>query len=169
MTAKQAEQDVRMEVKGLMLDPSSKTPIVLLHDPVDHAYLPIRIGDIDANAIALSLEGVEPPRPMTHDLLMSSLGSLGAEVEKVTICGLQESTILAEILVKGNTGQHHLVDSRPSDAIALALRAGAPIYALREVLETARASELVSRLSDDEKVKKWLEEASDEDFGEYEM
>jgi bifunctional DNase/RNase len=168
MTAKQAEQEVKMEVKGLMLDPSSKTPIVLLHDPVDHAYLPIWIGVFEANAIALSLEGVDPPRPMTHDLLMSTLGSLGAKVEKVTICGLKESTFFAEILVRGEAG-HHLVDSRPSDAIALALRAGAPIFAHREVLENARASELVSRLTDDEKVKKWLEEASDEDFGEYEM
>ena len=161
-------REVEMEVKGLMLDPSSKTPIVLLHDPIDHAYLPIWIGIFEANAIALSLEGVEPPRPMTHDLLMSTLDFLGAKVERVTICGLEANTFFAEIRVQG-AGGSHLVDSRPSDAIALALRAGAPIFAHREVLESARASDLISRFSDEEKLKKWLEEASDEDFGEYEM
>jgi bifunctional DNase/RNase len=159
---------VRLEIKGLMLDPSSKTPIVLLHDATGDAFLPIWIGVFEANAIALSIEGIQPPRPMTHDLLHTALGLLGAEVEKVTICDLKGSTFYAVISLRSPAGQHAL-DARPSDAIALALRAEAPIYADRSVLDDAQASEFNSQLTDDERLKKWLEEARDEDFGEYEM
>lgn len=157
-----------MEIKGLMLDPTSKTPIVLLHDPVANGFLPIWIGVFEANAIALRIEGVDPPRPMTHDLLFTALELMGAQVEKVTISELKESTFYAIISLSGPGGRHE-IDSRPSDAIALALRADAPIYAQRAVLDSAQAADFANNLTDDEKLKKWLEESNDEDFGEYKM
>jgi bifunctional DNase/RNase len=159
---------VLLEIKGLMLDPSSKTPIVLLHDVTGDTFLPIWIGVFEANAIALSIEGIQPPRPMTHDLLFTACALLGAEVEKVTICDLKGSTFYAMIFLRGPGGEH-VLDARPSDAIALALRAEAPIYAHRSVLDGAQSSEFNSQLTDDERLKKWLEEARDEDFGDYEM
>lgn len=159
---------VPMEIKGLMLDPTSKTPIVLLHDPVGNRYLPIWIGVFEANAIALCIEGVEPPRPMTHDLLHTTLGLMGAKILRVTISDLKENTFHAVITLEGS-GTQHSIDSRPSDAIALALRASAPIYAHQSVLESAKAAEFSSQLSDEDKLKKWLEEAQEDEFGEYEM
>lgn len=159
---------VPMEIKGLMLDPSSKTPIVILHDPQSSSFLPIWIGVFEANAIALAIEGVEPPRPMTHDLLMTSLERLGARVQKVTISELRENTFFAVVSVQAPNGDH-LVDARPSDAIALALRAEAPIYAHRSVLESTQAAEFSRKLADEEKLKEWLEQAAEDDFGEYEM
>lgn len=164
----QSPEIVQMEIKGLMLDPTSKTPIVLLHDPTGNRFLPIWIGVFEANAIALRIEGVEPPRPMTHDLLMTSLDLMGAEVERVTISELRENTFYAVISVLGPGGRHK-IDSRPSDAIALALRAEAPIFAHQTVLESAQAAEFNSKISDEEKLKKWLADAAEEDFGEYEM
>ena len=159
---------VRMEIKGLMLDPSSKTPIVVLHDLAEKIFLPIWIGVFEANAIALRIEGVEPPRPMTHDLLFSSLDSLGVKVDRITISELRDNTFYAVISLTGESGEL-LLDARPSDAIALALRASAPIFVLRSVLETARAADLTRSASDEEELKKWLEDAAPEDFGEYEM
>jgi len=164
----QALDMVQMEIKGLMLDPSSKTPIVLLHDPSGSALLPIWIGVFEANAIALRIEGVEPPRPMTHDLLFTSLELMGAKVQRVTISELRENTFYAVISLHGPSGEH-VIDSRPSDAIALALRAEAPIFAHRSVLESARAIDFGSKVSSEEKLKQWLEEAAEDDFGEYEM
>lgn len=163
-----AAEAVLMTIKGLMLDPSSKTPIVVLHDATQKVLLPIWIGVFEANAIALRIEGVEPPRPMTHDLLHASLERLGAKVEKVTISQLKDNTFYAEISLAGPSGRH-AIDSRPSDAIALALRADAPIFALRSVLDNAHATDLGRRINDEERLKKWLEEAAPEDFGEYEM
>jgi bifunctional DNase/RNase len=159
---------VRMQIKGLMLDPASKTPIVVLHDTSENIFLPIWIGVFEANAIALRIEGVEPPRPMTHDLLHSSLEMLGARVEKVTISELRENTFYAVISLTGGQGTHS-IDSRPSDAIALALRAEAPIFAMRSVLNSAQAADFSSRVHEEERLKQWLEEAQPEDFGEYEM
>lgn len=161
-------ESVPMEIKGLMMDPTSKTPIVLLHDPIGNTFLPIWIGVFEANAIALSIEGVEPPRPMTHDLLHTSLILTDGKVLRVTITDLQENTFYAAIALE-HAGRLHTIDSRPSDAIALALRADAPIYAHRKVLESAQAAEFSNRLSNEDKLKKWLEEAQEDEFGEYEM
>ena len=159
---------VEMEIKGLMLDPASKAPIVLLHDATTNAFLPIWIGVFEANAIALSIEGVAPPRPMTHDLLYQVMQRLGVVVERVTISELRESTFYAIISLESPSGRQE-IDSRPSDAIALALRAGAPIFAHRAVLDSAQTAEFNSNLSNDEKLKKWLEEAQEDDFGDYKM
>ena len=159
---------VRMEVKGLMLDPTSNLPIVILRDEMTNSFLPIWIGVFEANAIALRIEGVETPRPMTHDLMRSFLQDLGVEVDRILISDLRENTFFAEIHL--TLGQRQLkVDSRPSDALALALRAEAPIFVRQAVLDKAQAIDLAGDLEDDERLKKWLENASDEDLGKYKM
>src|SRR5262245_23385769 len=126
------DDPVRMEVKGLMLDPSSNVPIVLLRDSETSAFLPICIGMPEAQAIALRIEGVQPPRPLTHDLLLQACRRLGGNIERVVISDLQESTFFAQIhLFQGD--ERVSLDARPSDAIALALRAEAPIFVRRTV------------------------------------
>ena len=157
-----------MEIKGLMLDPASNVPIVILRDTESQLFLPIWIGVFEANAIALRIEGVEPPRPLTHDLLRQVLDHLGATVEKIVISDLRESTFFAVIhLRQGELAVP--VDARPSDAIALALRANAPIFVLRSVLDKAQAADLASEVKDEEKLKKWLEEISPEELGKWTM
>lgn len=161
---------IRMEIKGLMLDPSSNMPIVVLRDEDSKVFLPIWIGVFEANAIALRIEGIDPPRPMTHDLLHSSLVELGASVQKVTICELKENTFYALISLQlGNGNGEIAIDSRPSDAIALALRAEAPIFVLDSVLQRAKAIDLATDEADEERLKKWLEEVRPEDLGKYTM
>ncbi|HWN41013.1 MAG TPA: bifunctional nuclease family protein [Thermoanaerobaculia bacterium] len=161
-------QELKVEIRGLMLDPSSNVPIVILRDTQSQLFLPIWIGVFEANAIALRIEGVEPPRPMTHDLLRLMLDQLGARVEKIVISDLKESTFFAVIHVQQD-GRSVGIDARPSDAIALALRADAPIYVLRGVLDKAQAAELVGQASDEERLKKWLEEISPEELGKWTM
>src|SRR5436190_2985918 len=140
--------EVRMLIKGLLLDPSSNVPIVILRDTDNQLLLPIWIGLFEANAIALKLEGVETPRPMTHDLLARTLDLLGATVERVLIRDLIESTYYASIDLSTKDGSKTL-DARPSDAIALALRTGAEIFVHRSVLEKAKASDLATEPSSD--------------------
>jgi len=157
-----------MEIKGLMLDPSSNVPIVILKDTESQLFLPIWIGVFEANAIALRIEGMEPPRPMTHDLLRLTIEQLGARVEKIVISDLRENTFFA--LIHLRHGEQAIeVDARPSDAIALALRSDAPIFVLRSVIERAQAVDLATEVSDEEKLKKWLEEISPEELGKYTM
>jgi bifunctional DNase/RNase len=160
--------ELQVEIKGLMLDPSSNVPIVILRDLGSQLFLPIWIGVFEANAIALRIEGVEPPRPMTHDLLRSVLEQLGGTVEKIVISDLRESTFFAVIHVR-NHERRVEIDARPSDAIALALRTGSPIYVLRSVLDKAQAVDLATDASDEEKLKKWLEEVSPDDLGKWTM
>ncbi len=143
-------------------------PIVVLRDEDSKVFLPIWIGVFEANAIALRIEGIDPPRPMTHDLLHSSLVELGASVKKVTICELKENTFYALISLQLNNGEI-AIDSRPSDAIALALRAEAPIFVLDSVLQRAKAIDLATDEPDEERLKKWLEEVKPEDLGKYTM
>lgn len=170
MTDEEGFPSRRMEVQGLMMDPSSKTPIVILREAGGELLLPIWIGVFEANAIAMSIEGVESPRPMTHDLLSQSLVVAGARVEKVVIRDLSDSTFFASIYLEmGADGGVETLDSRPSDAIALALRAKAPIFVLDSVMEAAQHSDLVREVSDKDRLKKWLEEAAAEDLGDYEM
>ena len=159
---------VRMQIKGLMLDPSSNTPIVILRDEDSEIYLPIWIGVFEANAIAVRVEGIETPRPMTHDLLHSSLETVGAEVARVTISDLRDNTFYALVSLRVDSREVS-VDARPSDAIALAVRAEAPIYVLRSVLDRAKAVDLATEAEDDERLKKWLEEVSPDELGKYEM
>ena len=160
------DDSVRMEIKGLTMDPTSKVPIVILHDVESQLFLPIWIGVLEAQAIALRIEGVEPPRPMTHDLLRNSLDLLEAEVNHILISDLKDNTFFALIHLL-HEGAEIAIDSRPSDAIALALRADAPIFVRRVVLEKAKALDLTE--TDDDRIRKWLEQAEPEDLGEYEM
>jgi uncharacterized protein len=165
----ESNQELRVEIKGLMLDPASNIPIVILRDIESQLFLPIWIGVFEANAIALRIEGVEPPRPMTHDLLRLVLEQLGATVEKIVISDLRESTFFALIHLQPGTGEPVTVDARPSDAIALALRTNAPIFVLRSVLDKAQAADLTSEANDEEKLKKWLEEISPDELGKWTM
>lgn len=161
-------EELKVEIRGLMLDPSSNVPIVILRDTQSQLFLPIWIGVFEANAIALRIEGVEPPRPMTHDLLRLMLEQLGAQVTKIVISDLKESTFFAVIHVQQN-GRSVGIDARPSDAIALALRADAPIFVMRAVLDKAKAAELAGQATDEERLKKWLEEISPEELGKWTM
>jgi hypothetical protein len=160
--------ELRVEIKGLMLDPTSNVPIVILRDVESQLFLPIWIGVFEANAIALRIEGVEPPRPMTHDLLRALIENLGGSVEKIVISDLKESTFFAVIHVRRGADSV-VIDARPSDAIALALRTEAPIFVLRSVLDKAQAVDLATEISDEEKLRKWLEEISPEELGKWTM
>ncbi len=161
-------ESIRMEVKGLMLDPTSNLPIVILRDETSNSFLPIWIGVFEANAIALRIEGVETPRPMTHDLMHSFLQDLGVTVNRILISDLRENTFFAEIHL--SLGQRELtVDSRPSDALALALRTESPIFVRQAVLDKGQAVDLGGGLVDDVRLKKWLEEVSPDDLGKYKM
>ncbi|HEX5758536.1 MAG TPA: bifunctional nuclease family protein [Thermoanaerobaculia bacterium] len=164
----QVGEEIRMEIKGLMLDPTSNVPIVILRDLESDLFLPIWIGGFEAHAIALRIEGVEVPRPLTHDLLRAVIENLGAVVEKIVISDLRENTFFARIHLVQESGPL-TIDSRPSDAIALALRTEAPIFVLRSVLEKAQAVDLASQASDEEKLRKWLEEIGPEELGKYTM
>jgi bifunctional DNase/RNase len=160
--------ELRVEIKGLMLDPSSNVPIVILRDLENQLFLPIWIGISEAQAIASRIEGIEPPRPMTHDLLRAMVEKLGAKVSKVVISDLKENTFFAALHVL--QGDHEfVVDARPSDAIALALRMEAPIFVLQSVLDQAQAVDLAAKSTDQEKLKKWLEEISPEELGKWTM
>lgn len=161
-----------MQIKGLLLDPGHEVPVVILRSVGGHLLLPIWIGVPEASAIAMALEGVRSPRPMTHDLLRSCIEAMGARLERVEIWGLLEGTFHARLrLVKssGASEERVEVDSRPSDALALATRTQAPIWVARAVLEAALSAELATESSDDERLRSWLEQARPEDLGKYKM
>jgi bifunctional DNase/RNase len=157
---------VPMTIKGLMLDPVSNSPIVVLKDEDEKTFLPIWVGLFEANAIALRLENIETPRPMTHDLLQTFIDQLGAKVSRVVINDLRDSTFYAVIHVTVG-GRPLEIDSRPSDAIALALRTSAPIFVDQSVIDQAQT--ISPDETSDDKLKKWLEDISPEDLGKYKM
>lgn len=159
---------VLMEVKGLMMDPNSSVPIVILRSEEHSRILPIWIGIFEANAIALKLEGIDPPRPMTHDLLVNLLNDVSCTIDRVAINDLVDNTFFAQIFIRID-GEERMIDSRPSDAIALALRAEVPIYVSEIVLEKAKIDDFSDRAKDQEKLKKWLEEVDPDDLGKYTM
>ena len=159
---------VSMSIKGLMLDPVSNSPIVVLKDEAEKFFLPIWVGIFEANAIALQLENVTTPRPMTHDLLRNMIAELDAQVTRVVINDLRDSTFFAQIRL--TFGSKTLeVDARPSDAIALALRAEAPIFVAQSVLEQAQT--ITPEDGEDPVVrsKKWFENLGPDDLGKYQM
>ena len=159
---------VPMVIKGLMLDPVSNSPIVVLKDEEEKFFLPIWVGIFEANAIALQLENVSTPRPMTHDLLKNMIGELEGRVMRIVINDLRDSTFFAQIRVL--TGGKTLeVDARPSDAIALALRTEAPIFVAQAVLDQAQTISPENVEEDEERSKKWLESLDTEDLGKYKM
>ncbi len=159
---------IKMTVRGIALDPITNMPIVILKDPDERRALPIWVGIFEANAIALELEKVSTPRPMTHDLLKNILDGLGITVQQITVNDLKENTFYAtiDLLCNGNVIQ---IDSRPSDAIALALRTNAPIFVAENVVAQAKNIEVSEEKEETDKWKEWLENLKPEDFGRYKM
>lgn len=150
------------------MDPVTNVPIVILKGSDGNTLLPIWVGVYEANAIALEIEKVATPRPMTHDLLRNMLQGLGCSVSKVVVSQLKDDTFYAVIWLMLN-GNLISVDSRPSDALALALRTDSPIYVDEEVIKNSKAtSSKQDKLNDDE-LKRWLENLGDEDLGKYKM
>ena len=158
---------VPMFIKGLMLDPVSNSPIVVLKDDDEKFFLPIWVGIFEANAIALQLENVTTPRPMTHDLLRNLISEMNGRVTRVVISDLRDSTFFAQIRVISG-GRTLELDARPSDAIALALRTEAPIFVAQEVLDQAQTISPDSA-DGDERVSKLFEQLDTEDLGKYKM
>ena len=156
------------KIKGLMMDPITSSPIVILQDVEKNTLLPIWVGIFEANAIALQIERIDTPRPMTHDLLKNVLFHLNAQVLKIVVSELRENTFFAVIHLDMD-GDTMTIDSRPSDAIALALRTDAPIYVTEEVINNSRNITLESESLDSDDIKKWLENVSPEDLGKYKM
>jgi len=158
---------IHMKVAGVVLDPTSGMPIIILKDDEGRITLPIWVGIFEAAAIAMQLAGIAPKRPQTHDLLRSVVEEMGGELMRVVIDDFKEHTFYAKIFISCE-GREIVIDSRPSDAIALALRAHAPIFVEEELIEGARKAERpVGR--DPEDLKKLLESLKEEDFGKYKM
>jgi uncharacterized protein len=160
--------EIEMTIKGLMIDPITNMPIIILRDSDGQRMLPIWVGVFEANAIALQLESVQTPRPMTHDLMKNLLEEMGASIERVVVCDLRENTFYATIYLR--TNQRTIsIDSRPSDAIALALRTKSPIMVEESVIEGARNAESSKESSDVGRLRKWLEGLTEEELGKYKM
>lgn len=150
------------------MDPVTNMPIVILRDTSGGQILPIWVGIYEANAIALEIEKVTTPRPMTHDLIKNLLFGLDARVEKVVVSELREDTFYAVIWMEKD-GAVISIDSRPSDALALALRLDCPIYVEETVLKTSKAAQNVSDKVSNDELRRWLEGLNDEDLGRYKM
>lgn len=159
---------IEMTIKGLMVDPITNMPIVILRDKDGQRVLPIWVGVFEANAIALQIENVATPRPMTHDLLRNVIQDLRAEIRKIVVSDLKENTFYALIHLEIN-GEPLAVDARPSDAIALALRARAPIYVEDRVIDSAKTIDFVPDKGDAERLQKWLESLDPDEMGKYKM
>jgi bifunctional DNase/RNase len=164
---------IKMKVSGLTIDPLTNTPIVILKDMQEKKAIPIWIGLFEASAIATELEKISFSRPMTHDLFTDILRILEVEVTKIEISDLRNNTFFANIYLV-REGKSLVIDSRPSDAIAIALRANAPIFVDDKVIEKSRNVDFGSKLTDidkfkDEKLKEFLENLSPDDFGKYKM
>jgi bifunctional DNase/RNase len=160
--------EVEMKIRGLLMDPVTNMPIVILKDSGSDTVLPIWVGIYEANAIALEIEKVSTPRPMTHDLIKNVLTGLDTQVHKVVVTELREDTFYAVIWLERD-GHIISIDSRPSDALALALRVDCPIFVDDEVLKNSKlAASGSDRVSQDE-LRKWLENLNDEDLGRYKM
>jgi bifunctional DNase/RNase len=159
---------IEMSIKGLMVDPITNTPIVILRDKDGQRVLPIWVGIFEANAIALQIENVTTPRPMTHDLLRNVIHDLNATVQKIVVCDLQENTFYALIYLRLN-GDTLTIDARPSDAIALALRTRAPIFVEEAVIDNAKPFDVAADKPDAERLHKWLESLDPDDLGKYKM
>ena len=159
---------VEMTIKGLMVDPVTNMPIIILRDQEGQRVLPIWVGVFEANAIALQIENIATPRPMTHDLLRNVIADLKAQVRKIVVSDLKENTFYALIYMTVN-GDTIAVDARPSDAIALALRVCAPIFVEDAVIDSAKSLDFTPDKADSERLQKWLESLDPEDLGKYKM
>lgn len=160
--------EIEMKIRGLMMDPVTNMPIVILKDINSDNILPIWVGIYEANAIALEIEKVSTPRPMTHDLIRTLLHGLETSVKKVVVNELKEDTFYAMIWLEKD-GCPISVDSRPSDALAVALRLDCPIYVEEKVLQTSKTNAAVTDKVDNEQLRRWLEGLNDDDLGRYKM
>jgi uncharacterized protein len=161
--------EVEMKIRGLMVDPSTNMPVVILKDPKSDAVLPIWVGLYEANAIALEVEKASAPRPLTHDLLRNVVAGLNAQVQRVVVSELRGDTFYAIIWMEQN-GEIVAIDARPSDALALALRSDCPIFVAEEVLRTAKVlPNTPESQPTDQEMRRWLENLGDEDLGKYKM
>jgi uncharacterized protein len=160
--------EVEMKIRGLMMDPVTNMPIVILKDTNGNAILPIWVGIYEANAIALEIEKVSTPRPMTHDLIKTVLMGLDTAVRKVVVSELKDDTFYALIWLEKD-GELITVDSRPSDALALALRLDCPIFVDEAVLKSSKMANAVSDRVNNDELRRWLENLNDEDLGRYKM
>jgi bifunctional DNase/RNase len=160
--------EVEMKIRGLMMDPVTNMPIVVLKDLNGNTILPIWVGIYEANAIALEIEKVSTPRPMTHDLIKTLLLGLGTGIRKVVVSELKDDTFYAVIWLDKD-GDLISVDSRPSDALALALRLDCPIFVDESVLKNSKRSSAAADKVSDEEQRRWLESLDDEDLGRYKM
>ena len=160
--------EVEMKIRGLMMDPVTQMPIVVLKDVQGQSVLPIWVGAYEANAIALEIEKVSTPRPMTHDLLKNVLLGLDVHVQKIGVNDLRDDTFFALIWVE-REGELISIDSRPSDALALALRVDCPIFVDESVLKSSKVATALAERSSNEQLRNYLEGLSDEDLGRYKM
>ncbi|MFP5207098.1 MAG: bifunctional nuclease family protein [Acidobacteriota bacterium] len=161
--------DIEVRIRGLMMDPSTNMPIVVLKDVASETVMPIWVGIFEANAIAIEIEKLAAPRPMTHDLMRNLIGYLNGELERVVITEIKDDTFHAVLWLRQD-GEPITIDARPSDAIALALRADCPIYVSDQVLQTAKLNTSGPPEGPTaEQLRSWLEGLNDEDLGRYKM
>ena len=160
--------EIEMKIRGLMVDQSTNAPIVILKDVSSDIVLPIWVGPYEFNAIYLEVEKATPPRPMTHDLLKNLIHGLNAEIQRIVVTELRDNTFYAVIWMEQN-GELVTLDARPSDAIALALRADCPIFVHEDVLKEAKAVPNGADSASAEELRRWLESLNDEDMGRYKM
>jgi bifunctional DNase/RNase len=159
---------IEMTIKGLMVDPVTNMPIVILKDKDGDRVLPIWVGIFEANAIALQIENVATPRPMTHDLLRNIIADLDGQVDRVVVSDLKDNTFYAVIHLTVR-GERVAIDARPSDAIALALRTRSPILVEENVIDTAKTVDFNADRTDSDRLQKWLESLDPEELGKYKM
>src|ERR1700743_1129406 len=167
-SATQTPEEVEMQIRGLMMDPVTDRPDIVLKDVGSDLVLPIWVGIFEANAIALELEKTAMPRPMTHDLLQNMARGLNAEVRKGVVSELRDDTFYAVIWMD-HAGETVTMDARPSDAIALALRWDCPIYVNRSVLENSKQAASGAQNVNADEMRRWLENLNDDDMGRYKM
>jgi bifunctional DNase/RNase len=159
---------IEMSIKGLMVDPITNMPIVILKDKMGERILRIWVGLFEANAIALQIENVATPRPMTHDLLRNIITDLDGRVDRIVVSDLKDNTFFAIIHLTVR-GERVAVDARPSDAIALALRTRSPILVEETVIDNAKSVEVFSEPMDNARLQKWLESLDPSELGKYKM
>ncbi len=165
------EQLIEVKLMGLILDPISKTPVMILKPLNDQKIIPIWIGGFEANAITMELENISAPRPMTHDLIKNMLGKFNAKIEKVVVTDIIENTYYAELyIIRDGTDDPDIVDCRPSDAVAIALKNHSKIYISEYVYSTSIVSDFFTNfIQGDEKLDNWYNSLSDDDFGNIEQ
>ena len=166
-TPEASNADVEVRIRGLMMDPVTNMPMIVLKDVAGEGVLPIWVGIFEANAIALEIEKSSTPRPMTHDLLRNALRAFDAHVTRVVVSDLRDDTFFAVIWMERH-GEVMTLDARPSDALALAMRADCPIFVNRSVMENARTAQK-GRDVNSEELRRWLEGLGDDDMGRYKM